>query len=205
MKKGWILLFYLGENQAQDENARENFPYLSWSPYDRLDIVPISKFSEFFGNQYSMRWEGVAQQMHLIPEYPDSFTWTTPRDDENKTSYLITNYSCKQQFPLNCIITTRFNKKLGEERELRKKVYKQLDQAVGSAGLSLDWAAFNSLDSESIVFILLADDIKTFAAYNKKDWTGDPKADEYTSYLLVWFALKEYEGMIKSEQQVMFM
>lgn len=217
MNTGWILLFYLGENQLQDENARQNFPYLSWSPYDRLDIVPISEFSGFFGNQYSMRWEGVAQQMHLIPEYPAPFVWTAHQNDSNKTSYLITNHSCKQQFSLNCIITTRFNKKLGEERELRKKVYKQLDQAVGSAGLSLDWAAFNSLDSESIVFILLADDIKTFAtfgeilknakaccgdrkedlfttvtsfaAFNEKDWTGDPKAD-----LIVRLNLKSQES-----------
>lgn len=47
---GWILLFYLDENQILSENDRAEFPYLSWSPYDRLDIKEISDFDKFFKN-----------------------------------------------------------------------------------------------------------------------------------------------------------
>lgn len=216
---GWILLFYLDENQESSENDRTEFPYLSWSPYDRLDIKEISGFSEFFENQYSMSWNGVAQQMHLIPEYPFKFDWQIAFENGNKDKghYLITSNHCKQQFSLNCIITTRFNKKLRNEKNLRKKVYEELERVKAIDKLSLEWAAFNSLDSESIVFILLANDIETFAKFgeilkdskvscedkeedlfsalssfvdfNKKEWEGDPKAD-----LIVRLNLKSKEA-----------
>ena len=80
---GWILLFYLDENQ---QNDREKFPYLSWSPYDRMDIKEITQFNDFFENNYWIRWNGVVQQMHLIPEYPDKFDWHVADDecDEKK-------------------------------------------------------------------------------------------------------------------------
>lgn len=202
---GWILLFYLDENQ---QNDREKFPYLSWSPYDRMDIKEITQFNDFFENNYWIRWNGVVQQMHLIPEYPDKFDWHVADDEcdekKDKKQYLIT-IDDSEQFALNCIITTKFNKKLRNEKALREKVYNALDRLETVNKLSLKWAAFNSLGSESIVFILLADDIETFARFgeiltdskfsykdkeetlfsdvssfvnfNEAEWQGNPKAD----------------------------
>lgn len=218
---GWILLFYLDENQILSENDRAEFPYLSWSPYDRLDIKKISDFNDFFENQYWMRKDCVAQQMHLIPEYPCEFGWSVSSEegnkDKNKGQCLIRSNQSKRQFPLNCIVTTRFNKKLRNNKKLREKVYEELKQVKVINGLSLEWAAFNSLDSESIVFILLADDIETFAKFgevlksakvkcedkkedlfsavssfvdfNMEGWMGDPKAD-----LIVRLNLKSKEA-----------
>lgn len=165
---GWIILFYLGEGQTSGEDNGKEFPYLSWSPYDRLDIKEISSFNKFFENQYRTWHDGVAQQMHLIPEYPFSFSWKVSDNENTDTdSFLIYDTSVKQQFSLNCIITTRFTAKVKNSKKLREKVYEELNKVAMFDKTLLVWAAFNSLDSESIVFILLGNDIKNFAKFGE--------------------------------------
>ena len=62
---GIILSFYL-DGKFNEEVRQENFPYLSWSPYDRLELTRIEKFDDFFKSQFEDIWDGVAQHMHLI-------------------------------------------------------------------------------------------------------------------------------------------
>ena len=202
---GWILSFYLDGNQVTSENNRDEFPYLSWSPYDRFDIVEINEFSKFFENQFWNRWDGVAQQMHLIPEYPCEFDWSIAKNNEEKC--LINSLNQGKSFALNCIFTTRFSRKLNNTKKLRELVYYEVEKQVQSVykDIPFEWAAFNSLGAESIVFLALADDIESFAkfgeilkkaklvcvesksdlfstissfsAFNMKEWSGNPKAD----------------------------
>ena len=72
--EGVILSLYL-DRDMQDVNDRENFKYMSWSPYDRIRIKKIHNFNEFFESQFQTKWVGVAQQMHLVQEYPEQFSW----------------------------------------------------------------------------------------------------------------------------------
>lgn len=72
--KGFILSLYL-DNNITPTNNREEFQYMSWSPYDRIEIKEVKSFAEFFNAQFQTKWIGVAQQMHLLHEYPDEYTW----------------------------------------------------------------------------------------------------------------------------------
>lgn len=71
--QGLILSYYLDTGvYRENQNDRDKFPYLSWSPYDRIEIKPIDSFSEFFRAQFQARWIGVAQQMHLVYDFPEN-------------------------------------------------------------------------------------------------------------------------------------
>lgn len=109
---GIILSFYLKES-GEDTKQQEEYPFLSWSPYDRVDIEVADKFEDFFNSQYRVRWNGVVQQMHLIPEYPSEFLWDIQKRGEEASKILIrrddNNEGNKKEFGLNCIVTTRFS------------------------------------------------------------------------------------------------
>lgn len=166
---GWILSFYLDENQLEKIGInRKKFPYLSWSPYDRLDIVEVCEFRSFFDNQFGSRCDCVAQQMHLIPENPVDFLWKVKTNESDKQDSCIIEKPGieKSQFGLNCIISTRFSTGIKGTREFRTKIYEELNKEIeknlSERDNTYELAAFNSLGAENIVFIVLANDIETF-------------------------------------------
>lgn len=168
---GWILSFCVTPNQDGqiDEGNRDNFPYLSWSPYDRLDIRKIDNFDNFFKSQFGINWNGVAQQMHLIPEYPYDFNWKVP--DYNSENISAACGDClietkNNKFGLNCIITVRLSKKIQNTDEVRKQINANLDNIIKNQfSDNLVWASFNSLGAEDIVFIVLSNDINIFSRF----------------------------------------
>ncbi len=188
---GIILSFYL-DGKFNEEVRQENFPYLSWSPYDRLELTRIEKFDDFFKSQFEDIWDGVAQHMHLIPEYPETFVWNvadnnTSADMKDGRKLLISrNSDDNKEYGLNCVVTARFNKGIKNTIEFRNKIYRKLNVIVKkefqikSGAEKLDWIACNSLGAEDMVFILLADDIETFGKFVniiKNIYTKDNKMD----------------------------
>lgn len=128
-KQGWILSFY---SDGNNEINREEFPYLSWSPYDRVEINKVEQFSRFFESQFNVRWDGIAQQLHLISEYPENFNWivTPTSEDKNVDTPLIrTN---KKDYGLNCIVTTRYSKGIRDGLDFKNTIYKTIDKVLSS-------------------------------------------------------------------------
>lgn len=66
--KGVILSYYLDKGVYQEnQNNREEYPYLSWSPYDRIEIKQIDCFSQFFSSTVSnkVEWSGTTDAPYL--------------------------------------------------------------------------------------------------------------------------------------------
>lgn len=170
---GMILSFYL-DGQFSEKLERDSFPYLSWSPYDRVEIVRTDNFGDFFESQFNDVWDGVAQHMHLIPEYPEIFPWNI-KDNILNTREILVMRNCgadneKTEYGLNCIITARFSAGIKNTTNLRKQVYKIIeDNIIDKFGNNhddvIDWIACSSLGAEDIVFIVLADDVETFGKF----------------------------------------
>lgn len=206
--KGIILSYYLDKGVYQEnQNDREEYPYLSWSPYDRIEIKQIDCFSQFFQAQFQTRWTGVAQQMHLIYDFPEICLWKYHNEDSH-TQCLI-KADGKDTFGLCCVIAVRFTKNVKNNADFRSVIYQNLgrilEKKYGEKVLDVvDWTAFYSLGAEDIVFIVLADTINIFHIFidilckikiegdadcalisslssfvnvNDSEWRGNPKAD----------------------------
>lgn len=206
--KGIILSYYLDKGVYQEnQNDREEYPYLSWSPYDRIEIKQIDCFSQFFQAQFQTRWTGVAQQMHLIYDFPEICLWKYHNEDSH-TQCLI-KADGKDTFGLCCLIAVRFTKNVKNNADFRSVIYQNLgrilEKKYGEKVLDVvDWTAFYSLGAEDIVFIVLADTINIFHIFidilckikiegdadcalisslssfvnvNDSEWRGNPKAD----------------------------
>ncbi|MDE6908564.1 MAG: hypothetical protein K2P21_10460 [Lachnospiraceae bacterium] len=74
----------------------------------------VDKFKEFFRSQFQESWNGIAQQIHLIPEYPEEILWEF---NDFKQNYLID--TGKKKFGLNCIVTVRFREAVAGKKEYR--------------------------------------------------------------------------------------
>lgn len=167
---GVILSYYLDKGVYQEnQNNREKFPYLSWSPYDRIEIKPIDTFSEFFRAQFQTRWTGVAQQMHLIYDFPHKCLWKYHNQDFSDTHCLIKT-NRKDAFGLCCVIAVRFAKVVKNTKEFRGVLYQNLFEILGKRygeqiAEIIEWKAFYSLGAEDVVFIVLADAIDVFQVF----------------------------------------
>ena len=73
----------------------------------------------------------------------------------------------KKEFGLNCIVTTRFSEKIQNTRNFRREIYQKLETLINEqfGDNELDWIGCNSLGAEDMVFVILADDINTFAKF----------------------------------------
>lgn len=47
---GWVVSLWIDASQTQI-NDREDLPYLSWSPYDRITIDEVTNFCNFLRRQ----------------------------------------------------------------------------------------------------------------------------------------------------------
>ncbi len=169
-RNGVILSYYLDTGVYQEnQNNREKFPYLSWSPYDRIEIKPVDSFSQFFQAQFQTRWTGVAQQMHLIYDYPEICLWKYHNQDSSDTHCLIKT-DRKKVFGLCCVITVRFVKTVKNSEGFRGILYQNLREVLKKiygeqVTEIIEWAAFYSLGAEDMVFIVLADAIDIFQIF----------------------------------------
>lgn len=119
--------------------------------------------------------------MHLIVEYPKEISWDImnleernkkEKNEKEERKFLIShNENNSKEYGLNCIITTRFNNKIKNEIQLRTEVYEKISAEVKNKferendKNKIEWIACNSLGAEDMVFIILADDIKTFGQF----------------------------------------
>ena len=130
----------------------------------------------FFDSQFAEKWDGVAQQVHLICEYTNDVSWEiepykqaqNQEDDSDQYEKILIR---KQgvQYGLNCVIATRFHQDIENSVQQRNFVYKKVKQIVEklreSSQLDVEWIACNSLGAEDIVWIVLSDTIKDFAVF----------------------------------------
>lgn len=66
-KIGWCINLLSDEAQEPNEHNRNGAFFLSWSPYDRLNIACTGDFKNFVFSEADDNWCGVKQQLHLIP------------------------------------------------------------------------------------------------------------------------------------------
>lgn len=151
---GWVVSLWIDTTQ-EPLNGREEFPYLSWSPYDRVTITEVDKFSRFFETEDVGSWNGTVQRLHLIP-LQNGFNWKlgssslidVPGMDENK-------------YGIYGIVTARLKKRVCDIRDLESKACQKISQAL--EGREVIWQGFHSLGAEDFVGIFLADTIKSLS------------------------------------------
>lgn len=173
--KGWTISLYTDEGQKNDRI--EGYEYLSWSPYDRIQIHITDDFEKFIFPVDEIDWCGVKQQLHLIPYYYiisgqdeiEAAEWQC--DCEN---YLVKRSdSISTYYGLQCIVTVRLNYDLlvgiaqsasnQEKQVILKKVTKHLSCYGKDNNLKFDCISFTTLGSEDFAFMLFADTIETFS------------------------------------------
>ncbi len=151
---GWVVSLWIDTTQ-EPLNGREEFPYLSWSPDDRVKITEVDKFSRFFETEDVGSWNGTVQRLHLIP-LQNGFNWKlgssslidVPGMDENK-------------YGIYGIVTARLKKRVCDIRDLESKACQKISQAL--EGREVIWQGFHSLGAEDFVGIFLADTIKSLS------------------------------------------
>lgn len=169
MEKSWIISFYSDNEQLLDDKNRENYKFLSWSSYDRIELTEVNTFKEMCQNGITQKkWNGVTQHLHLIPDecnMPDNvtFSWKT---DESSIKMIDSHYG------LYCLINLRFNQQIlncynnynfvNLASNLKKAFYLNLDSFISENKFDCEFYGFQSLSTEDVVLIILANDIVTF-------------------------------------------
>lgn len=154
--KGFILSLYL-DNNITPTNNREEFQYMSWSPYDRIEIKEVKSFAEFFNAQFQTKWIGVAQQMHLLHEYPDEYTWMI--GDKTGQNVLIGTKDSHRIYGLCAVVSVRLKREPVNLESFRRKFYERLRKETEHIS-EMEWNAFYSLGAEDIVFLVLANNVQ---------------------------------------------
>ena len=167
MDKSWIISFYSDNEQVSNDN-RENHDFLSWSSYDRVEISEASSFKEICQNGSNQKeWNGITQYLHLIPDIKNmpnySFTWKTSAESRRMI---------ESDFGLYCLINLKFNQDILSyynthefaqlASELKRIFYKRLNSYILKESLACEFYGFQSLSTEDVVLIILANDIITF-------------------------------------------
>lgn len=160
-KEGIIISLYMDGNQNNIAN-RNDQQYLTWSPYDRIEFKKVEKFEDYFKSQFQIKWNGVAQQLHIVTEFPKKISWKFSINAQR----LIT-CNGEKQFGLNCIITARFYEGKCNEEEYRKKIYKNIEEIIYNSSINkkIEWQGFYSLGAEDIVFVVLGNDVASFIEF----------------------------------------
>ena len=148
---GWIISLWIDAIQEK-QNVRENFPFLSWSPYDRVTITEISRFSQFFKPEEKVSWNGTVQNLHLIP-MNQNFNWK-PGD----TCLIQTPDMDKKPYGIYCVVTARLKRRVDNIKEVKKRICREVSKIL--QGKDIVWQGFHSLGAEDFVGIFLADTIK---------------------------------------------
>ncbi len=214
--KGWIVSLWIDKIQDQ-LNGREDLPYLSWSPYDRVTIVEVNKFFKFFEPQNTISWNGTVQHLHLIP-MQENFQWK-PGD-----GCLISTPDLKdREYGMYSIVTARLKQPVEDVESVKERICKKIAQLLEDRHVS--WQGFHSLGAEDFVGIFLADTIKELAAavemlrqmtitnegkeeelfgsicsflgVNNAEFTGKPEAD-----LVIKLNLKSGKHKIEAENEL---
>ncbi len=169
-----IILSLYSDKEMESVNARQDFKFLSWSPYDRIRVKKVNNFSEFFQSQFQTKWVGVAQQMHLISEYPEEFHWQF--DEESaRGRILIQTGDVKKTYGLCAVVMARLAKSNSNQRAYREEIYHQLEMKGDAIG-GVEWNAFYSLGAEDIVFIVLANSVRKIRTFIEElDMLGENK------------------------------
>ena len=186
-KTGWCVTLYSDESQEANDN-RDKAHFLSWSPYDRVQITSSNEFNNFIFPNVSniVEWCGVKQQLHLVPlesispysknkveEYA-SLDWQI--GEENNPCVLIRNVKSKD-YGLYCFVTARFSDIIirsisnVKDSKLSHKIrhgiihdiLQHINAYVNSRCLDVECVSFESLGSEDFALIFLADDVASFS------------------------------------------
>lgn len=150
---GWIVSLWIDAFQTQI-NDREDLPYLSWSPYDRVTIDEVTNFSDFFNETKSLNWSGTVQRLHLIPM--GVCNWKL-----NEGCLIATPDSKNRKYGIYCIVTARFKQHFQNLNEIDTRIQNKLSDCL--QGEDIQWQGFHSLGAEDYVGIFLANDIVTLS------------------------------------------
>ncbi|WP_456029482.1 FRG domain-containing protein [Ruminococcus sp.] len=172
---GWTVSLYTDKGQ---NNMRDgSYEYLSWSPYDRIQIHITDDFEKFIFPVDETKWCGVKQQLHLIPYYyiisgqkeVDAVEWTCIVGNE----YLVKRNDSTSYYGLQCIVTGRLNYDIlkrivrdalnHEKQDILKAITNNLSQYGYDSNLKFDCISFTTLGSEDFAFMLFADRIETLS------------------------------------------
>lgn len=176
-KKNWVLSLLVDniQNRTHAEN-RCNFNFLSWSQYDRVNIIEVNTFKDLCTKSASVKspnakWNGTERNLHLIPDekvYNSEFTWCL---SNNKTLIKV-DEETESDFGLFTVLTLRYDDNLSLYKNdisfkelsvlIREEVYKFLNEFINEnyAG-RLTYFPFYSLDSEDLVLIFLSDELES--------------------------------------------
>lgn len=172
---GWTVSLYTDEGQNNTRN--DGYEFLSWSPYDRIQVHITDNFEQFIFPDDEREWCGVKQHLHLIPYYYiisgqdecEKTEWTCSADNE----YLVKRSDLNDYYGLQCIITGRLNSKIltkivsgafnNEKKNILETVTNNLFQYGHDNNLKFDCISFTTLGSEDFAFMIFADKIETFS------------------------------------------
>lgn len=139
--------------------------------YDRINITEVSNFKDLCNNNINKKWNGVIQNLHLIADeelMKKEFTWKINKD-QNK-NYII-SVELDKIFGLYCIINLRFNQNILDyynnknfiklSKNLKENFYDQLGKELSNDEKCIFYG-FQSLSTEDVVLIILADEINIF-------------------------------------------
>lgn len=178
--KGWTVSLYTDEGQKNDRN--NGYEYLSWSPYDRIQIHITDNFEKFIFPVDKVSWCGVKQQLHLIPYYyiisgrdeKKEAEWKDSSDDQDE--YLVRRNDLTEgesYYGLQCIVTVRLNSNLltgivqgalnQEKQDILAAVTNHLSRYGEDSKSNFDCISFTTLGSEDFAFMFFADTIEIFS------------------------------------------
>lgn len=151
--RGWIVSLWIDASQIQLNN-REELPYLSWSPYDRVTIDEVADFSDFFETKESSTWNGTVQRLHLIPML--QCKWKP-----GEKCLIDVQNSKHESYGIYCIMTARFQNRFMDINDLEMRICDKITEHLKDR--NVQWQAFRSLGAEDFVGIFLADNIAELA------------------------------------------
>ena len=150
---GWIVSLWIDSSQIQLNN-REELPYLSWSPYDRVTIDEIIDFSDFFKTKEFSAWNGTVQRLHLIPMLQCNLK-------PGKNCLIDLQKSGHEPYGIYCIITARFQNRFVNINDVKMRICNVISMYLENR--DIQWQAFHSLGAEDFVGIFLANNIAELA------------------------------------------
>lgn len=220
---GWIVSLWIDSSQIQLNN-REELPYLSWSPYDRVTIDEITDFSDFFETKEFSTWNGTVQRLHLIPMQQCNF-----KPGENCLIDL--QKSGHEPYGIYCIITARFQNRFMNIFDVETRICNVISKYLENK--DIQWQAFRSLGAEDFVGIFLANNIAdlaevgdifkqitytsgcqrkelfasvySFFGLNNPDYCQEPKADLIVRlYIKTGFTRQEVRKLLEADFEKRF-
>lgn len=178
-KKNWVLSLLIDTSKNEiHENNRNNFNFLSWSQYDRVNIIEVDTFKDLCTKSASKklsgeRWTGTERNLHLVPDeeiFGRDFTWNLLKYSDSPL-IRVDNKSTKD-YGLYTVLTLRYDDNLSSYKNhvsfkqlsnlIREHIYKFLSEFISANYAdALTYYPFYSLDSEDLVLIFLSDELES--------------------------------------------